>query len=384
MIFHVLDNKKTRYWKNKIYGIKMELMLNLGEEEKGSERLRLREYPYTYARISAMKAKLIKKDMYSKLMKMGINEITRYMQETEYKKEIDELASTRRGIELIENALNINMLRTFIKLKKISEDKSLRELIEAYMMRRDIWNIKTILRGRHSRQKDEEVKELILPLGKLDESFFIELMKKESVEEIAKSLKFIRFEHLMKTIPAYREKKNLFELENALDHDYYSYLIEFSERLPRQGQFFREFVENEIDILNIKALLRLKKAGVDKRDIERHLFYPGARLGSSMLRKLAGAEDISSMLKSLQGAGYGRIAREIEKKESIIDIELKLNKYLLDKAVLLLHKHPLSVDVILGYMFAKEIEIKNLKTIIKGKQLGMSEEFIESELVIGG
>jgi len=54
---------------------------------------------------------------------------------------------------------------------------------------------------------------------------------------------------------------------------------------------------------------------------------------------------------------------------------------LLKQSILLLHQHPLSVDVILGYMFAKDIEVRNLKIIVKGKQLGLSEEFIESQLV---
>lgn len=359
---------------------KMELLLKT-EENPG--KIKLKEYPYTYARISAMKAKLIKKDMYNKLMKMGMNDIIKFLQETEYRKEIDELASKGLNVKLTEDALNMNMVRTFIKLKRISEDGGLSELISAYMMRGDIWNIKTILRGRHTRQKEDEIRELVLPIGRLDMAFFDDLIKKESVEDIAKSLKFINFGHLAKAIPMYKEKKNLFEIENALDHDYYSYLIKFSERLPVQGRFFRDFVENEIDILNIKVLLRLKKSGADRKEIEKQLFYPGARLGSPMLKRLSGAEDTDAMLKMLQNAGYGKMMKDVEKKESLIDIELKLNRYLLDRAILLLHQHPLSVDVIVGYMFAKEIEIKNLKTIIKGKQLGMNEDFIESEIVMG-
>lgn len=59
-----------------------------------------------------------------------------------------------------------------------------------------------------------------------------------------------------------------------------------------------------------------------------------------------------------------------------------LYKYLLEKSILLQHQHPLSIDIILGYMFAKEIETRNLRVIAKGKQLGLSNEFIESQLVM--
>ena len=42
----------------------------------------------------------------------------------------------------------------------------------------------------------------------------------------------------------------------------------------------------------------------------------------------------------------------------------------------------MSVDVILGYMFLKDIEVKNLTRIMKAKQLGMEESFIEKIIVI--
>ena len=361
----------------------MEALLKVEEKKKG--RLKLREYPYTYARISVMKARLIRRDGYNKLMKMKVNEIAKFLQDTEYRKEIDELGSKFSGVALIEHALNANIIRTFLKLKRISEDESLSELIDTYVMRKDIWNIKTILRGKHSKQKDDDIRNLMMPLGNLKESFLNELISKGSVEEMISLLDFIDFENLKGAVKSYKEKKNLFELENALDHDYYSFLLAFSKRMPKQGEFFRNLIENEIDVLNIKILMRLKKEKVDKKDIQRYLFYPGAKLSEGQLNRLVEIEDTGKMIKFLQNAGYSALAKEMDKKkESIVAIELMLNKYLLDKVVLLLHQHPLSVDVIMGYLFAKEIEVKNLKTIIKGKQLGMKEEFIEGELVIGG
>jgi len=76
-----------------------------------------------------------------------------------------------------------------------------------------------------------------------------------------------------------------------------------------------------------------------------------------------------------------RFIEEFKKSGSLIMIETEIYKHLLNQSILLLHQHPLSVDVILGYMFAKDIEVRNLRIIIKGKQLGLNEEFIESQLV---
>jgi len=55
---------------------------------------------------------------------------------------------------------------------------------------------------------------------------------------------------------------------------------------------------------------------------------------------------------------------------------------LLEQSRKLIRQHPMSVDVILGYMFLKDLEVKNLSRIIKAKQLSLSEEFIEKTIVI--
>lgn len=67
---------------------------------------------------------------------------------------------------------------------------------------------------------------------------------------------------------------------------------------------------------------------------------------------------------------------------SLIRLELDLMVYLLRRSALLIHKHPLTVEVILGYMFAKENEVRNLKLLLKARQLGLPESFVEQQIVI--
>ena len=100
---------------------------------------------------------------------------------------------------------------------------------------------------------------------------------------------------------------------------------------------------------------------------------------------MAEADDLDSLTKALEQTEYKNAIDkgivDFKNTGSLVTLEAELYKYLLRKATLLLHQHPLSVDVILGFMLAKDIEIRNLRVIIKGKQLGLSEEFIEKQLV---
>ena len=57
------------------------------------KELNLGKYPYTYVRTTVMKSLLFKKADYEKMLKMDFNEIAKFMQDSNYKKEIDEITS---------------------------------------------------------------------------------------------------------------------------------------------------------------------------------------------------------------------------------------------------------------------------------------------------
>ena len=63
-------------------------------------------YIYVCTRMRVRKSKLIPREEYMRMLNMSLPEITRIIQETEYKQEIDELSSVFKGIDLIEVALS--------------------------------------------------------------------------------------------------------------------------------------------------------------------------------------------------------------------------------------------------------------------------------------
>jgi len=346
------------------------------------KKLELGTYPYTYVRTQVMKSLLFKKDDYDKMLKMGFNEIAKFMQESNYKKEINELATEHSGADLLEIALNRNLSYSFKKLIRISTG-GLSLLIKEYTIRKDIDDIKTILRGKFTCADEKLIINSITAAGTLSLEHLTSLLKKDSIEEILKNNKIMAFELLKDGLNEYNEKKTLVGIENAFDKFYYYHLIKFSRFLPKQGALFREFLQKEVEILNILTLLRLKKIKFDKEAIKKFIIPSGYK--STKLMTLADVDDLEELSRALEKTEYKDVIKkgfeEFKEKGSLITLETDLYKYLLKQAIMLLHLHPLSVDVILGYMFAKDIEIRNLKIIVKGKQLGLSEEFIEGQLV---
>ena len=354
------------------------------QQLKEPEKIRFGFYPYTYVRTVVMRSLLFKRDDYQKLLKMSFSEIAKFLQDSNYKKEINELANQYSGADLIELALNRNLAESFQKLLRISSPE-IGGLVGKYLKRKDIEDIKTVLRGKFTNTDEKTVAASIIGAGTFDRDFLLSLLKKESAEDILKSIKMIGFSDFNNALKDFKEKNNLAGIENSLDKHYYTNLIQFSRRLPKQGALFRQFLRKEVDILNILTLLRLKKHNFKKEEIKNFIIPYDNKTKDLWISSLVNADDLDNLAKLLEKTEYRNIIlkgmEEFKKTSSLITLEIGLYKHLLKQTILFMHQHLLSIDVILGYMFAKDIEVRNLKIIVKGKQLGLNEQFIESQLI---
>lgn len=331
------------------------------------EKLHLGAYPYTFARVSAMKGKLVRAEDYHKLLKMPLAEIAKFLEEREYKKEIDALAAQQSGAALLTQALEHHFSNVVEKLRRIS-DEELVLMMDAYLLRRDIANIKTMLRGKRQGLGAAQIK-ATLQAGILPMRIIDQLLQAQTAEQLLSHIATLG-------IPDLAQGKEPAQIEHALDTAYYRRLLAIALLLPTQGQLFADFLRRELDNRNLFTMLRLRQAKLPLAEIQKHLLPEGQRFSMSWLLKLAAMGD-AELAAALA-------ARKITLDAQIPDLEVQHAKALLDSAVLLLHQHPLSVDVILGYLFAKEVEIRNLRMIIMGKHLGVDEGFMERNLVIGG
>lgn len=329
------------------------------------DRMSFEAYPYTAARVSAMKSTLLREEDYQKLLKMRPAEIGKFLEEQDYKQEIDALAVQYSGVELLNAAVDQHFGNIVAKLRRIANEEFVL-LMDVYLIRRDIANLKTILRGKSQRHTPEQIKVALQPGGVLSNRARDELIACETVEQVLAYLPALGLNGF--------PKGDLPVIEQALDVGYYEKLLAFAKQFPSQGQLFADFLLTELDNRNLFTVLRLRQANI--RDIERHLLPSGKRYRRQLLLHLATLSD-EALIKELA-------MRNVDLKSTIEELEVQHAKALLNSAMLLLHQNPLSVDVLLGYLFAKEIEIRNLRTIIMGKHLGMDEAFITANLVIGG
>jgi V/A-type H+/Na+-transporting ATPase subunit C len=347
-------------------------------------KVKVKSNPYTYVRTSVMKSMLLKKEDYDKLLKMGFNEIARFLESSTYKSDIDFYANKHLGIDLLEHALNKNVSSTIQKLRRISNN-NLKKLIDVFVIRKDVDDIKTIIRGKFTGESNETIINQLYGAGTLKLDYLVELTKMESIEEILKKNQVFSFENLKNALKHFKEEKNLIHIENILDKLYYHKLIEFTKNISIDSKLFSEIILLEIEIKNIITLLKFKKEKVQDREVILNMIH-STNSFDSCINKMVHAKDNKEMLNFVQSKSYYQVLKlgiqKYHETGSLIEIELLLTKFLLEKSRTLMHKHPLSVDVVLNFLFAKEIEIRNLKLLIKSKELNLDEKFVTEQLVI--
>ncbi|WP_094227829.1 V-type ATP synthase subunit C [Methanolobus psychrotolerans] len=336
-------------------------------------------YAYTTARVRAMKSKILPKETYPRLMNMSIDEITRFIGESEYKEDIDELARIHDGVDLIEHALNRNLAVTFTKLLSISEG-DVNFLVGEKLKKYDIWNIKTLLRGKYCNASTEEILEAIVAAGRLSYSFLSSLAAKGTYEEVISELANTEYYPILKGY----DGTNLSDIENQLDKMYYAGLFgTIRESKSKDRKLFAEFIRMGIDLKNLVTLFRLKKSGIADPEMMNLMIDGGLRLKHRDIEKMMPLS-FADFVSELESNPYWDVMADVVRPDmvSLIDIETRLKKHRLKSAASFSHVYPISIVPIMDYMLSKQNEISNLRIIVRGKAANLDDDIIKEQLVI--
>jgi V/A-type H+-transporting ATPase subunit C len=341
-------------------------------------------YIYVCTRLRVRRAKLLPREEYMRMLNMSLSEITRSIEETEYKREIDELGTAFSGIDLIEIALSWNLAKEYQKILEITPGV-LKEFTRAYLRRWDIQNVLTILRGKMQGSKPGKIKEILIPAGELDKTILDRLIAEESPEQVVEALKGQKlYPVLAREVPPALSSGSLSKLENELVKQFYAELILDVESGLKGGKAFMQYIKLDIDITNVKNIFRLRADRMSED--ARELVIPGSTLGVEEFQRLISMEGKDEFIDSLK-ARFGasdlkELIETLRTKESIREIEIDLIRLQLQQMIKMAKLSPFSIHPILAYLESKKYEIFNLRALARGKQVNLPAERIKEYLVI--
>jgi len=339
-------------------------------------------YPYVTARVKAKKASLYAADTYPRLMQMEIPQIARFLGEGGYKQQIVALGARLRGVDLIERATADNLAQVFRQIIDMCEGR-LRDMVARHLDRWDVTNIKTILRGKLYGASAAEIEEDLVAAGSLDASFLTRLVGMETVEQVFEALKGTIYEEARRQMgDAFDPSKGFAAYEDALAHVFYRHLLAEIQPRTEPSRLFHEFVRREIDILNLKTLLRVWRS---KSTLDRPVFLDGGlELEPQDLMELTSL-DLNGLLARL--ARYSQFeevsaALHAVETKGVAHVERTLEKLHLKTASRHSHIHPLSVLPVLDFLTRKTREVENIRIIVRGKEHGLSSVAMKELLMI--
>jgi V/A-type H+-transporting ATPase subunit C len=339
-------------------------------------------FAYSNARVMARRGRLLEKKQIIEIIDAKkLEDMYNLVSDVpEYKKYLDKFS--------FEKALDMDLAETHQILAKISATK-FREFYDVILTKWDIQNIKTLLAAKEMGVDTEEIKEKIIPFGKLPEDILIRLLDAENIDEIATTLKStVYYEPITEAISLYKERKTFLPLEASLDKYYYEKWLEsVSEISNDDGKVLNVLIKTKIDLLNLKIILRASSDGLEFKDIKEYIFDSGNQLYEWKLNELMDTEKIVDFVDGLEGTDYADILKEAlpeyDKTRSISALESALDKYSMELGIMLAKKRPSTIGPMIGFLSQKEIETKNLKLIYQAKLEGFSPEEIR-KMLIGG
>lgn len=348
-----------------------------------------RDYGYTNARIRGMRSRLLSRSFFEDLMSSkDVGVVIQKVLQTEYGPELEDRILHGRTATQVDEALKDNMTRTFRKVLRQTNPEA-HELVTTLLGRWDLFNVKTVIRGKHMGLPSDEIIDSLIAVGQLTQIDTEELARQNDVKAVVDTLFTWQLPFatpLREVLPEYQQSQDLSLLELALDRYYYEWA---SRRLkgPRVNvRLARDFLAVQVDTMNLLTCLRLLNADLGDTDPGRFFVPGGAAVDRDTFMDLASKSDVDEVFSRIKKTPFGRPLEQVAlmyvEKGSVSVFERALEDYLFRKAFATGKGDPLGIGLAISYLWAKSNEVTNLRIVVKGISVGMPAERMREELII--
>ncbi len=184
----------------------------------------------------------------------------------------------------------------------------------------------------------------------------------------------------------YQESGELADLELAVDRFYAEWASKRLTRRKKNYQVARSVLGMQVDILNLVMVFRSARENLDAEQSADYFLLGGLNIELNQYQRLAAMSDVDEILDGLRGTPYGQLLDETAlsylEDLSIAVFERALEDYFTRKVIALGNRDPLGIGIPIGYLWAKQNEVTNLRIIVKGVAVGMPAERMRKELIL--
>ncbi len=257
-----------------------------------------------------------------------------------------------------ENSLDQELLQTYKIIKDLSPYPF---LYEVFALNYDFHNLKVLIKAKY-RGKKYNTTTALVEIGTVKVKNLIMAIEEEKFVEIP-----VPFEVAVKKLMSeYNKFPDPEIIDLLLDKE--KYIIILSLLKDKRAPFLEKFIRVDIDLNNILIAIRTKIRGEDKNFLRKALIE-GGNLNLKNLTEILDSP-LSSWNTRFAKTDYEKMVelglKSYEEFHSLLEIERLMDNFRLDY-VKIGKFITLGMEPLIGFIIAKEIDLKNIRLILRSK-----------------
>ena len=295
----------------------------------------------------------------------NIDEVLKFLSETVYGENI----SDDINIYNYEQVLSLEFGRLFKSLKDIFDNK---ELINIFLKKYKYNNIKLMLKAK---LLNVDLGDILFNIEDFDNEFIYTAIKTENYSSLPDEIGDL----VKKVLKDFEENKDPQRIDILIDKIMFGEMLKESKNIS--SDFLTKYIQILIDVFNVKTLFRIKKLNLNRALFD-DVIVAGGNIALSNLKMIFSEPKENILNRFSMTNMYKYIKEGLENYVNsddlnILDKELDdyLMEYLKNAKIITIGLAP-----IIGYINAKENEIKNIRIVLVGKINNVDSDSIKRRL----
>ncbi len=326
-------------------------------------------YGYAVARIRAMEHLLFDSGQFGRLLEADdLGSALKILGETSYAKGLASVEGER-----YDSALEAELLSTYAELQTFVPDRA---LIDLCRIPYDFHNVKVLLKSIfNARTGGKKRWDLLTSLGTIPVDDLITNVESEDYNLLPYGLASV----IPACVTQWEQTRDIVEVERMLDEQMFLAMLQLAKNLGEPG--IVAWARARIDAENIRNLLRLRRFGIDAARAYSFLHAEGTISCDVLISLLP--EPFDSWGRMLSFSNIGSALSAVQDDGNFDNLIVSLEKALDDycQAVLAGARYSSNApENILAYLWGKEMEVKNIRTILVSKGMAADREEVRRSL----
>jgi V/A-type H+-transporting ATPase subunit C len=268
----------------------------------------------------------------------------------------------------IESALNLLLAETYSSIKSLTP---ISRITDWLTLKYDFYNLKVGMKTKYFRKDSDSTFSCI---GMINPDKLLIALEKKQYPEIPK----IYADTIQQVLEEFRKSEDPQCIDLVLDKAMFSLL---RQNTVEESDFVRQYFLILTDLYNLLSFFRVKTQEKGISFLQRVL-SPGGSIKQETYLELYPLP-LSSIKTRLARSYYGNLVakgiKSYQETGSLGDLEKLADDFVLD-FVRVGKVIPLGPEAIIGYIVAKENDIKNIRIIWQGKYFGLPHDKIKESL----